>query len=377
MRRSLHSVWQRIRTIWHTPLERYRLRAELLLAVAFMAQLQLLALLAKGPDWFRFVGVLVLGLAAGLLIGLLEVRVFPRVLGRARLPVAIVRGALLHLLVLMLFVKLQPVAVGLLRLLPESWPAAPAIREAQAVPGTWEFAQLLVAYGLAMLNTTVLYQASLVIGPRVLAGVLLGRYHQPVAEHRIFLFLDVKNSTGLAEQLGEQRYSRLISDFFYDLSAAVVAARGEIYQYVGDEAVITWPTAVGSAQARCLACFFAFSDAIARRQAYYQRTYGVVPDFKGGAHLGRVMATQVGDIKRDIVYHGDVLNTTARVQAECNALGSPLLISSELAQRLGAALHPFALTSRGEVSLRGKQQPVALFDVRRRPDHTQSRKETA
>ncbi|MBD2767870.1 adenylate/guanylate cyclase domain-containing protein [Hymenobacter sp. BT664] len=355
-------VWQRIHTAWRNPLERYRLRAELLVAVAFMVQLQLLALLAKGPDGFRFVGILGLGLAAGLLIGLLEVRVFPRALGRARLPVAIVCGALLHLLVLTLFVRLQLGAVELLRRLPESGLAAAAIRDRQAVAGTWGFTQVLLAYGLAMLNTTVLYQTSRVIGPRVLAGLLLGRYHRPVAEHRIFLFLDVKNSTGLAEQLGEQRYSRLISDFFYDLSAAVVASRGEIYQYVGDEAVITWPTATGSEQARCLSCFFAFDAAITRRQAYYLSQYGVVPAFKGGAHLGRVMATQVGDIKRDVVYHGDVLNTTARIQAQCNALHSRLLISEELRQRLGA-IPEFRLMLLGQIALRGKQQPVQLVDV--------------
>jgi adenylate cyclase len=35
---------------------------------------------------------------------------------------------------------------------------------------------------------------------------------------------------------------------------------------------------------------------------------------KAGAHVGRVVATEVGTIKSEIVFHGDVVNTTARVQ---------------------------------------------------------------
>jgi adenylate cyclase len=318
-------------------LDRYRFRAEASVALLFMALLEIGAALISGPSVLRVVVILLVSYPVGLLIGVLEVRVLPRFLARRPLPVTIGLALSLHLLLSAGFVVAGRGAVTWLQQGPAADITA-RLATASATRftmGTWEFAQLLTLYGLSLLATILAYQISRKIGPRVLLGLLTGRYLRPVAKHRIFLFLDVKNSTGLAEQLGEERYSQLISDFFQDLSAPVVASRGEIYQYVGDGAVLTWPTAVGAAQARCLECFFAFTRVIAARQAYYRRRYGVVPEFKAGAHLGRVMATQVGDVKSELVYHGDALNTTARIQAECNTLGNRLLVSQELRERLG------------------------------------------
>ncbi|GAB3725465.1 hypothetical protein GCM10027594_06960 [Hymenobacter agri] len=345
-------------------LDRYRFRAEASVALLFMALLEIGAALISGPSVLRGVVVLLVGYPVGLLIGVLEVRVLPRFLARQPLLVTVGLALGLHLVLSAGFVVAgRGVVTWLQQGATDATARLATASAARFTVGTGAFAQMLALYGLSLLATILAYQVSRKIGPRVLLGLLTGRYLKPVAEHRIFLFLDVKNSTGLAEQLGEERYSQFISDFFLDLSAPVVASRGEIYQYVGDEAVLTWPTAVGAAHARCLECFFAFTRVIAARQAYYRRRYGVVPEFKAGAHLGRVMATQVGDIKSELVYHGDALNTTARIQAECNALGSRLLVSQELRERLGN-LPAYELRELGQITLRGRQQPVRLVDVR-------------
>jgi len=75
-------------------------------------------------------------------------------------------------------------------------------------------------------------------GPGVLWNMLLGKYHQPQEEQRIFMFLDLKSSTTIAEELGHLRFSRFIQDCFYDLNEIVPQFKAEIYQYVGDEAVL-------------------------------------------------------------------------------------------------------------------------------------------
>ncbi len=45
-------------------------------------------------------------------------------------------------------------------------------------------------------------QLDRLLGPGVLLRYVLGRYHQPRRERRIFMFLDLKSSTSLAEALG-------------------------------------------------------------------------------------------------------------------------------------------------------------------------------
>lgn len=70
----------------------------------------------------------------------------------------------------------------------------------------------------------------------------------------------------------------------------------------------------------------------------------------------------VGTIHRELVYHGDVLKTTARIEAQCNALGSRFLISAELRRQLSNQPE-FQFTELGTHALRGKAGTTELYDV--------------
>jgi len=216
---------------------------------------------------------------------------------------------------------------------------------------------LVVSFGI---NFFQLMQA--MIGPRVLRNLLLGRYHQPREEERVFMFLDMRASTSHAERLGNVRYSSLVQDCFSDLTETIRAHQVEVYQYVGDEAVLTWPLRAGLAHQNCVSAYFHFVGTLHTRSDHYRQRYGFVPGFKAGISLGTVTVAEVGIIKREIAYHGDVLNTAARIQAQCNALGQPFLISEDVARHLGPTA-AFALELVGELALRGKSRPVRLYGV--------------
>ena len=96
-------------------------------------------------------------------------------------------------------------------------------------------------------------------GSRVLLNFLLGRYHRPLRESRIFMFLDVADSTKLAEQLGDERVQSLIGRFFFDIATPIANYGGETHRYIGDEVVVTWTLARGQRQANCLECVRAIS----------------------------------------------------------------------------------------------------------------------
>ena len=85
-----------------------------------------------------------------------------------------------------------------------------------------------------------------------LLKIFFGYYRTPKEEHRIFMFLDLKSSTTYAEKLGHLKYSQLIQDCFYDLNDVVEQYKAEIYQYIGDEAILTWDWKKGIQSNRCI-----------------------------------------------------------------------------------------------------------------------------
>jgi adenylate cyclase len=207
-----------------------------------------------------------------------------------------------------------------------------------------------------------LVQMNRLIGANVLRYFAAGVYHRPKPEERVFLFLDLEGSTTLAERLGSARYFELLRRVVDDLTDAVVETGGEIYQYAGDEVVITWPLARGVRAGNCVRCFFEARAAIAREARRYQRDFGVVPRFRGGLHGGLVTAGELGDLRLQIVFVGDILNTAARLEEHAKRSGLDLVASGALLDRL--TLPPGVRAERcGDLALRGKEAPVAAYQL--------------
>ncbi len=198
-------------------------------------------------------------------------------------------------------------------------------------------------------------------GPGIFWKFLLGRYNSPKKEERIFMFLDLRSSTVIAEELGEQNYFNFIKDVYKESTPGILNNHGEIYQYVGDEVVVSWPVSSGSENNNCLNCYFEIKQNLLSKREFFLETYGIFPEFKAGLHYGYVMAGEIGVVKRDIVYSGDVLNTTSRIQGKCNELKTDLLISKSLLQQLKPEKMHLAPLRMGEIDLRGKKEKVEVF----------------
>jgi len=199
-------------------------------------------------------------------------------------------------------------------------------------------------------------------GKGIFLKMLLGRYKNPKEEKRIFMFLDLKSSTTIAEALGHFKYSQLIQDCFYDLNDIVPKYAAEIYQYVGDEAVLSWPYQKGLANNNCVALFFAYQNLLKSRTQYYTDKYGLLPEFKAGLHGGKLMVAEVGVVKKELAFHGDVINTSARIQGECNKHNVPVLISEELKDDLHKD-NNYATKSIGNLLLKGKKEALNVFTI--------------
>lgn len=222
---------------------------------------------------------------------------------------------------------------------------------------------ILVFYTLVIYALLLFFlQITRLLGKGVLWKFVSGKYHNPREEERIFMFLDMKSSTTIAEQLGHVRFYDLLNELFHEISQPVLHTKAEIYQYVGDEVVLTWEMEHGLLDSNCLKTYFMFQDNLTRNRETYFANYGVRPEFKAGLHFGKVVSAQIGDLKREIVYNGDVLNTTARIQNECNKYQRDFLISGHLMNRL-QPINGYDWERIDAVMLRGKETEVELFSV--------------
>jgi adenylate cyclase len=222
---------------------------------------------------------------------------------------------------------------------------------------------VIIFWGVACMLALFILQINEKFGQGVLINFLLGRYHRPQEDKRIFMFMDLKSSTTYAEKLGHIKYSQLIQDCFFDLTDIVLLHEAKIYQYVGDEVVLSWDVDKGINHQNCLKTFFAYDNLLQSKSTYYKNKYGVIPEFKAGLNLGPVTVAEVGEIKKELAYHGDVLNTAARIQGTCNDYQKKLLVSEQLKFQFEKQTgYGFELL--GDVILKGKEESVNIYAVK-------------
>lgn len=227
------------------------------------------------------------------------------------------------------------------------------------------------AFGLAFLSTFYLRVQSL-IGERVLFNFLFGRYNEPVREERVFMFLDIADSTRLSEEFGDMKIQALIGRFFFDISRPIVEHGGEIYRYIGDEVVVSWLMADAIEDARCVRCVFAVQDVLDAHSREYRKLFGVVPRFRVGMHGGPVVVGEVGDSRRAIVYFGETVSCAVALQGACKRVHRDFLMSGELFERLEMG-EEFSVSFLGPLALFPDGATVEAYALSRTRDAGQSR----
>lgn len=222
----------------------------------------------------------------------------------------------------------------------------------------------IVLYSLTVLFLiNMIRQMSRMLGQNVLLNMIAGKYTKPVEEERVFMFLDLDASTTHAEHLGNIRYHELLDEYVYDITKPIVDWNGEIYQYVGDEVVVTWKSSQGKTTMDPINCFFAISETMDNLAPSYKGKYGFVPGFKAGLHYGKVVTGEIGDIKKEIVFQGDVVNTASRIKETCSSLGAKILVSRELLEALPQNENGYRALRAGSFLLKGKEHEVELFTM--------------
>jgi adenylate cyclase len=198
------------------------------------------------------------------------------------------------------------------------------------------------------------------LGREVFASMIVSRYRNPVKEERVFLFVDLVDSTAFAEKHGDLRAQQLLSSLFAAFAEPVMRHKGTINDYVGDAAIITWPLARGIQDACCVRCIFDILADIESNAAAWKKSYGQVPKLRAALHGGFIITAEVGVDHHKISYFGDTVNTTARIETLCRSLNRPVLISAELAQRMTLP-DDIACENLGAHAVKGRGQTLEVI----------------
>jgi len=299
-------------------------------------------------------------LMTGILIGVLEIVYFRKWFIKKSFTKKILYKSLIYLVIILLFLTITLIITA------NDVPAAITSKSfwSSALAFFTDYSMLSVTlYIASIIVVTQFYtEVSESMGPGVLSNFFIGKYHSPVEEERVFMFLDMKSSTEIAEKLGHVKYFEMLKEYFSDLSEPVIDYGGEIYQYAGDEMIVSWNLKNGVKNNNCICCFFAMKASIIGQDDKYKEKFGVLPRFKAGFHCGKVTTGEIGVLKKEIIFTGDVLNTTARIQGLCNQFNVDLLVSNDLVKKMD--LYPLYQTkSLGDNKLRGRDETMELFAV--------------
>jgi adenylate cyclase len=219
-----------------------------------------------------------------------------------------------------------------------------------------------VTYWLALLIITqIIIEVHDKYSPGVFFDILLGKYLTPKVEQRIVMFLDLKDSTPIAEKLGNIPYFKFIREFIYQISIALIEHDGIIYQYVGDEIVVSWYFNERNTK-KCMASLIEARRNLQKRGEHFRRRYGVSPEFRVGIHAGEVTVGEIGVIKKDLAMSGDTMNTTARIRTACSELNQKFIVSKAFIDHID--LKEWQSESLGLVDLKGKNNSIELFALK-------------
>lgn len=212
----------------------------------------------------------------------------------------------------------------------------------------------------------VFFQLESLIGRYTFPKFVFGRYDKPRREEMVCMFMDIQDSTTIAEKLGDDLYFEFLNETLFLMTKPALKNKAEILKYIGDEVVFTWSKNRGLKNAHCIRIYFdVLAEVEAKKEAFMER-YGVAPKFRAGVHCGPVITAIIGHLKRGIDHSGDVMNTTARIAGMCAKLNVEFSTSKDLLDHLEDLPEGITTSSLGIVELKGKEVAKELFELKQK-----------
>jgi len=300
-------------------------------------------------------------LILGLLFGVIEIYFFEKLFLKVSFLIKLIAKSSFYVFIISLFFYIITIVNSSLNMELPIWDLEVLKTGALYFGNSLYLATLFYASAIIII-LLYLFEVNDYLGQGIIINYITGKYHNPRQEDRIFMFLDMKSSISIAEKLGHIKYFELLKTYYADMTNSIESNSGKVYQYVGDEIVVTWDLTSGIKNNNCLKCFFSIKKTFNRLAKSYKENFGIIPEFKAAFHYGEITTGEIGILKKEIFFTGDTINTTARMEKLCNIHNVDCIISEPLLTLLKD--NPkFRIKSIGEHMLKGKENSIKLFAV--------------
>ena len=171
------------------------------------------------------------------------------------------------------------------------------------------------------------------VAGNILHNMIFGKYARPKEEYRTIMFIDLNDATSIAESVSQDEYFRFLNDFYVVITPAITSSGGDIYRYVGDQMTVSWLMRKAFDPLICIQSIMRARDSLELKREHFIRHYGIMPSFKASLHCGPVIIGELGDVKSQLVFHGDVMYVTEGIESCCRKFGVDLLVSEDVMNR--------------------------------------------
>lgn len=308
---------------------------------------------------YPFINGICIGLLLGLMIGVFEVYVFyPRLKRNSFLLILTTRVVVYTACIMITILGIVTISRAVRN--EQSFFTALLSEESMNYIFRGNFRYALLFTTLATILTNFSRLVSFKIGRGILTDFFLGQYHQPKQRERVFVFLQVTNAEVVLRNSKIEAYHQFINELFREISIIAMRHNGYVYEYVDDQIILYWKCNRSDWPGAVLNFYHEVLRSVKTQEAYFMRIYNLVPSLRWGAHGGKVIQAEIGEIKTEIVFHGDVLNTAARIAAIDRTDSNALVFSQYIFDNINP-IEGVMISPMGAIELRGKLQTVPLY----------------
>ena len=191
------------------------------------------------------------------------------------------------------------------------------------------------------------------VGERILSGTIKRGDGERLTA--ALWYSDLRNSTGLADQLPVEAFLDLLNVYFDCAAGAVMEEGGQVLDSVGDAILAFFPAEAGDEAVACTAALRAAASAQDRLAAAKAKACPRAAEiaFGVGVHFGDVVFGNAGTRERlKFGVIGRTVNEVARTQDMSKLLGQPIVATDDVVTRTSTGLG-FRLHDLGPHDLRG------------------------
>lgn len=180
------------------------------------------------------------------------------------------------------------------------------------------------------------------------------------------LFSDIRGFTTLSETRRPEEVVGLLNRYFSLQVDVVFSHGGSLDKFIGDCIMALWGAPLDDADhaRHAVACALDMADTL---QAFKRELGAENTDFDVGIglHSGPAVVGLIGsDKRREYTAIGDTVNLASRIEGLTKEAKRRILVSKDTMERCGGA---FDFVSCGSFQVKGRVQPVELFEPRRKP----------